>query len=72
MIYETSFCNQTFPNEVGDGISVRIVLLHAKSKGNVKVRDLDPADYPALDPKYLSHPADILQFIKGIDCVFPV
>ncbi|KAJ8320942.1 hypothetical protein KUTeg_002529 [Tegillarca granosa] len=65
---KTSLCNQTFPNEVGDGTSVRLVLLHAKSKGNVKLRGLDPTDYPAVDPKYLSHPADILQFIKGINC----
>lgn len=64
--FRTSFSNQTFSNEVGDGTSVVMVLLHAKSKGNVKLRNLDPADYPAVDPKYLSHPADISQFIKGI------
>ena len=36
-----------------------IVLEHPFSRGTVHIRSTDPKDAPLIDPKYLSHPADL-------------
>lgn len=34
--------------------AIRIVLMHQKSSGTIKLRSADPFDYPLIDPKYFS------------------
>lgn len=35
------------------------VLLHPYSRGNIHITSADPTEYPRIDPRYLSHPADL-------------
>jgi choline dehydrogenase-like flavoprotein len=43
----------------GNFITLAVVLLHPRSTGNVHIMSSDPAQAPAIDPKYLSHPLDL-------------
>nr|XP_034193550.1 glucose dehydrogenase [FAD, quinone]-like [Osmia lignaria] len=53
-------------------ITIAPVLLHPKSKGEIKLNSNDPLDPPLIDPKYLSNKDDIailmagLQFVKNL------
>ncbi|GBO20211.1 hypothetical protein AVEN_270847-1 [Araneus ventricosus] len=42
------------------------VLLRPKSKGYIKLRSTDPYDPPIIDPKYLTHPQDILTMVDSM------
>ncbi|KAK6536835.1 hypothetical protein TWF281_001045 [Arthrobotrys megalospora] len=50
-----------FGNEIptGNFFSLLGVLEHPFSRGSSHIKSSDPAVYPAIDPKYLSHPLDI-------------
>ncbi|KAK6355148.1 hypothetical protein TWF696_004268 [Orbilia brochopaga] len=43
----------------GNFLSILGVLEHPFSRGSVHIASADPAAYPIIDPKYLSHPLDI-------------
>ncbi|KAF3902575.1 hypothetical protein ABW21_db0207473 [Orbilia brochopaga] len=43
----------------GNFLSILSVLEHPFSRGSVHIASADPATYPVIDPKYLSHPLDI-------------
>ncbi|XP_043247922.1 glucose dehydrogenase [FAD, quinone]-like [Colletes gigas] len=49
-----------------DTITIAPVLLHPKSKGEVKLRSSDPSDPPLIDPKYLSNKDDISILVDGL------
>ncbi|XP_076629978.1 LOW QUALITY PROTEIN: glucose dehydrogenase [FAD, quinone] [Colletes latitarsis] len=49
-----------------DTITIAPVLLHPKSKGEVKLRSGDPSDPPLIDPKYLSNKDDIAILVDGL------
>lgn len=42
------------------------VLLRPKSRGFVKLRSANPFDAPIIDPKYLTHPQDIITMVEGM------
>lgn len=42
------------------------MLLHPKSKGEIKLRSSNSFDPPLIDPKYLSNEDDIALLIDGI------
>lgn len=47
-------------------ITIAPVLLHPKSKGEVRLTSNNPFDPPLIDPKYLSNKDDIAILIDGI------
>lgn len=48
-----------------DTFSMDPVLLRPKSRGFIKLRSANPYDHPIIDPKYLTHPDDIMTIIEG-------
>ncbi|EDV28039.1 uncharacterized protein TRIADDRAFT_53208 [Trichoplax adhaerens] len=47
-----------------EGFTLVPVLLHPKSRGTVKLRSTDPAEYPDIDPKYYDDPDDLTAMAK--------
>ncbi|CAC5394033.1 Glucose dehydrogenase [FAD, quinone] [Mytilus coruscus] len=41
-------------------------LLQPRSKGYLRLSSKSPFTYPVIDPRYLSHPEDIEDFVRGI------
>ncbi|XP_075531979.1 glucose dehydrogenase [FAD, quinone]-like [Dermacentor variabilis] len=54
------------PYVYADTMSVYPVLLRPKSRGFIKLRSRNPHDPPILDPKYLSHPDDIMTLVDAM------
>ncbi|KAK1994118.1 GMC oxidoreductase [Colletotrichum falcatum] len=53
------------PSSPGNFLSVLGVLEHPLSRGSVHVRSADAAVHPEIDPRYLSHPLDVV-LLKAI------
>ncbi|VDI34977.1 Hypothetical predicted protein [Mytilus galloprovincialis] len=49
-----------------DSFIARMFLLQPRSKGNLRLSDNSPFSSPIIDPRYLSHPEDIEDFVRGI------
>lgn len=49
-----------------DSFSMYPVLLRPKSRGYVKLRTTNPYDPPIIDPRYLTHPEDILAVVDAM------
>ena len=48
------------------GFSIGVTPLQPHSTGSVHVRSLDPHEQPKMDPRYLSHEADLQLFLDGV------
>ena len=48
------------------GFSIGITPLQPRSTGSVHIRSRDPDEQPSMDPRYLSHEADVQLFLDGI------
>ncbi|XP_043788652.1 glucose dehydrogenase [FAD, quinone]-like [Apis laboriosa] len=57
------------PNLYKNTITIAPVLLHPKSKGEIKLRSSNSFDPPLIDPKYLSNEDDIALLIDGLQFV---
>ncbi|KAG6800724.1 glucose dehydrogenase [Apis mellifera caucasica] len=57
------------PNLYENTITIAPVLLHPKSKGEIKLRSSNSFDPPLIDPKYLSNEDDIALLIDGLQFV---
>jgi choline dehydrogenase-like flavoprotein len=51
------------------GMRLRVCLAYPLSAGSYHITIADPKDDPAIDPAYLSHPADIDVFQKGLQLI---
>lgn len=49
----------------GHGFSCHSCLLRPKSRGTVTLKSADPLEDPLIDPRFLSHPDDMKDMIKG-------
>lgn len=49
-----------------DTFSLYPVILRPKSRGYIKLRSANPYDPPIIDPKYLTHPDDILSMVDAM------
>jgi choline dehydrogenase len=49
------------------GFQMHICQLRPESRGTVKLKSPDPSAHPAIDPNYLSAPADIETLLAGIE-----
>jgi choline dehydrogenase-like flavoprotein len=58
------------PYEGKDAFFASVNLGPTKSVGNIRLQSSDPAEYPLIDPKYLTHPYDVKLMIEGINILF--
>lgn len=49
-----------------DSFTLDPVLLRPKSRGYVRLRSTNPHEYPIIDPRYLTEPADIHSMVEGM------
>ncbi|KAH7644285.1 glucose dehydrogenase [FAD, quinone] [Dermatophagoides farinae] len=54
------------PYITSDTFSVYPVMLRPESVGYIKLRSSNPYDPPIIDPKYLTHPRDILKMVDAM------
>ena len=55
-----------FTKPGGHGFSIGPVLLNPISRGRISLRSANPVEAPAIDPAYLSDPADLAPLIEGV------
>ena len=60
------YVNHGFTNPGGHGFSLGPTLLNPKSRGRIRLRSGNPLDAPAIDPGYLSDPADLAPLVEGV------
>jgi len=49
------------------GITIGSILLQPQSSGVVRLRSSDPFEAPSIEPRYLSHPADLPTLVHGVE-----
>lgn len=49
------------------GFQMHLCQLRPESRGTIRLKSADPAAHPAIDPDYLSAPADLEALLAGID-----
>ncbi|XP_072017411.1 alcohol dehydrogenase [acceptor]-like [Amphiura filiformis] len=49
-----------------EGVTLLPVLLHPKSRGEIRLRSTDPEDHPIIDPSFLDDPSDTDVLVKGL------
>ena len=49
----------------GHGLSCHVCLLRPKSRGEVTLKSANPLEDPLIDPKFLSHPDDVIDLVEG-------
>ena len=47
-----------------EGVSLLPVLLHPKSRGEIRLRSTDPKEHPIIDPCFLEDPTDLEVLVK--------
>ncbi|XP_061182780.1 uncharacterized GMC-type oxidoreductase Mb1310-like [Saccostrea echinata] len=52
-----------------NGVLLELTLMHAKSRGTVRLRSADPNDPPIIDPNYLAESEDVEDLRKGIEFI---
>lgn len=52
-----------------NGVLLELTLMHAKSRGTVRLRSADPNDPPIIDPNYLAETEDVEDLRKGIEFI---
>ena len=60
------YIDHGFAKPGGHGFSLGPSLLTPKSRGRITLRSIDPLEPPAIDPGYLSDPADMPPLVEGI------
>jgi len=50
----------------GQGFSMHVCDLHPKSRGQITLKDANPASHPAIQANYLSHPDDLAKLVLGV------
>ena len=48
-----------------NGIMIHVKLLHAKSKGFIKLKSANPFEHPIIDPRYLTEQMDVDVLLDG-------
>jgi len=51
---------------MGNGFSILPTLLYPRSRGEIRLRSADPAEAPAIDPRYFSDDFDLRVLIEGV------
>jgi choline dehydrogenase-like flavoprotein len=62
---QESFDDEIF-NPTGHAFSVLPTLIYPQSRGEITLKSKDPANAPAIDPRYLSAPEDLDLLVEGV------
>jgi choline dehydrogenase len=62
---QESYDDESF-NPTGHAFSLLPTLLYPASRGDIKLKTRNPADAPAIDPKYFSAPEDLDLLVEGV------
>ena len=54
------------PVPTGAGCTLNTYYLRPKSRGSVRLKSADPADWPLIDPNYLADPHDLEMTVEGV------
>ena len=54
------------PVPTGAGCTLNTYYLRPRSRGSVRLKSANPADWPVIDPNYLSDPHDLEMSVKGV------
>ena len=57
------------PTTGKDGITIAVCLQYPASRGTIHVTNSDPLTQPAIDPAFLTHPADVAVLAAGLEFV---
>lgn len=60
------FIEHGFGNPPGHGFSIGAILIQPESRGQITLRSPDPLAPPAIQPNYLSTPADVKTLVEGM------
>ncbi len=60
------FIEHSFGNPSGHGFTIGAILLQPESRGQIILRSPDPLAPPAIQPNYLSTPADAKTLVEGV------
>ncbi|HYA60184.1 MAG TPA: GMC oxidoreductase, partial [Burkholderiaceae bacterium] len=58
--------DHTRKKHLGHGFSLHVTLMHPKSRGEVRLATTDPNAPLRIDPRYFSHPDDIVALMAGV------
>ncbi|XP_072046289.1 uncharacterized protein [Amphiura filiformis] len=53
-----------------EGFTFRIILLHPKSTGEIRLKDADPLSHPIIDPRYLEDIRDVDVMVEQTKCKY--
>lgn len=60
-----AFLDHGFEKVEGDGLSIGATLVDVQSRGEITLNSSEPLEAPRIDPRYLSHPADLGLLVEG-------
>lgn len=70
VVYDQVGMFQPSPETQGnDGFTIAACLARPLSMGTIHITSPDPQIDPAIDPGYLTHPADVEVFVKGLEMI---
>jgi choline dehydrogenase len=58
--------DEPFKPALGRAVSLLPGLIYPRSHGEIRLRSADPAEAPAIDPRYFSDPADLDHLVAGV------
>ena len=51
---------------IAHGFAIRVCQLHPKSRGTIRLKSSNPAEAPAIDPRFLSAESDFESIVEGV------
>ncbi|MEE2525593.1 GMC family oxidoreductase N-terminal domain-containing protein [Hyphobacterium sp. HN65] len=58
--------------KMGHGMTLHVCHLYPESRGEIRIRSNDPAEYPAIDPNYLASDFDLTALTDGYEKVIEI
>jgi len=58
--------------KMGHGMTLHVCHLYPQSRGEIRIKSDDPAEYPAIDPNYLATDFDLTALVDGYEKVIEI